>query len=340
MLCKTATLMRKILTLAITAVLLFLAGSCWLALYPTIPADLAGVESVERTGRRILVPVGEDDQVAVWLHPGQKKALVVLLPGYARDHQRTSRYAQFLHRAGYATLAVQFRSARGRDRKPTTLGQWELRDARAVLAWVAAQPRFAGYRVAIHGESLGASVALAVAAERPEIAAVVADCPFANGRMAIEDGFACVYRLPRWPLTDLAVIVARALTGQDPTALDPSRALRELGDRPVLLIQSAVEDRFSQRQVQWLEAAAGPGVESWVLSDAGHNGAWLVHRKDYELRVRAFLAPVFRGAGAAPPESSTGEDDGLLGKGKRALEGGVRKVGELVKGAMPTGEGK
>ena len=295
--------MRKVIILALSALLLFLAGSFWLALYPTVPADLGGVESLERGARRVAIPVGEDDRVLAWAQPGTKRALVVLFPGYARDHRRMSRYAQFLHRAGYATLAVQFRSARTRDRKPTTLGFWELRDARAVLDWIAAQPRYAGYRVALMGESLGGAVALVVAVEHPEVVAVVADCPFANGRLAIEDGLSAVYHLPRWPTTDLAILLGRVLTGHDPAALDPAKALSALGERPVLLIQGAVEDRFSLRQVRRLENAAGPGVESWVLLDAGHNAGWLRHRKDYELRVRMFLAPVFRGVGAALPEN-------------------------------------
>ncbi len=332
--------MKKVLILALSALLVFMAGSLWLALYPPVPADLGGVESVEARGHRVAIAVGEDDQLYAWAQPGTRKALVVLFPGYARDHRRMSRYAQFLHKAGYATLAVQFRSTRAKDRKPTTLGYWEMLDARAVLAWVAAQPRYKGYRVALYGESLGGSVAIALAAERPEVVAVVADCPFATGRLAIEDGFDLVYHLPRWPLTDLAIVLGRIFTGHDPSALDPARALHQLGERPVLLIQGAVEDRFSLRQVRRLESAAGPGVESWVLMDTGHNGGWPQHRKDYELRVRAFLAPIFRGVGPAPPEPAWSEQDGLIGKGKRALATGGRKVGEMVQGAIQNGGDK
>lgn len=332
--------MVKVIVLALSALLLFLAGSFWLALYPTVPADLGGIESLERGATRVAIPVGEDDRLLAWAQPGTKRALVVLFAGYARDHRRMSRYAQFLHRAGYATLGVQFRSARNKDRKPTTLGHWELHDARAVLDWIARQPRYSGYRVALFGESLGGAVALVVAAERPEVVAVVADCPFANGRLAIEDGFSHVYQLPRRPTTDVAILLGRLLTGHDPSALDPAQALAKLGERPVLLIQSAAQDRFSLRHLRRLENAAGPGVESWVLLKSGHNSAWSRQRQAYELRVRTFLAPVFRGVGAAPPWPVATSDDGLIGKGERALERGRRRVGDLVEGAMKNGESK
>jgi len=70
----------------------------------------------------------------------------------------------------------------------------------------------------------------------------------------------------------------------------------------LLLVQAGREDRFSRDQARLIERAAGPGAESWLVEDAGHNHAWEVHRAEYERRVRDFfrraLAPGAR-AGAA-----------------------------------------
>src|SRR5512146_2436196 len=49
----------------------------------------------------------------------------------------------------------------------------ERRDARAALDWVREQPELRGGRVSLYGESLGGAVALALAAERPDVNAVV-----------------------------------------------------------------------------------------------------------------------------------------------------------------------
>lgn len=297
--------MRKVLVLAVSALLVFLAGSAWLALYPGVPPDLGGVPNLDPKAERVRIPVGDDDHLDGRLLAGPRPGIVILFHGYARDHRRMWRYAAFLHRDGWNVLLIDFRSSRAEQRKPTTLGYWELADARATIDWVARQPRFHGDRVGLFAESLGGSVALTVAAERPGIAALAVDAPFANGELAIEDGCRYVEHVPVWPFAPIARALGTIVTGHDPAALDAVAALRRLGDRPVLLIQCGVEDRFGLREVHMLESAAGPLTESWIVNDAGHNRAWLLHRAEYERRVRAYfishlapLAPV-----PAPPPS-------------------------------------
>jgi fermentation-respiration switch protein FrsA (DUF1100 family) len=158
-----------------------------------------------------------------------------------------------------------------------------------VLDWIAREPALAGSRVGLFGESLGGSVALALAAERPAIAAVVADSPFSDGNRAIEDGCRFVAHVPVWPCAPIARWLGRVATGHDPGALDAIAAERALEDRPVLLIQSGIEDRFGLGEVLAFEHAAGPRTECWRVDDAGHNQAWLRHPAEYEERVRAFF---------------------------------------------------
>jgi predicted dienelactone hydrolase len=292
--------MRKVLVLALSALLVFLAGSAWLALYPGVPPDLGGAPNLDGQSERVRIPVGEDDHVNARLLRGTRPGVVVLLHGYARDHRRMWRYARFLRRDGWTLLLVDFRSSRSAHRKPTTLGFWELADARAVLDWVGLRPEFARHRVGIFAESLGGSVALVAAAGRPDVAALVVDSPFANGAMAIEDGCRYVEHVPVWPCAPLARLLGRLATGHDPGALDAVPALRALGDRPVLLIQAGIEDRFGLREVRLLEEAAGPRTERWRVDDAGHIRAWIAHRDAYERRVRGFFR-AHLSAPAGPP---------------------------------------
>lgn len=296
-LCKTAALMRNFLVLALSALLLFAAGSGWLVLYPAVPTDLAGAPNLDSLATRVRIPVTAADSLDGWLLPGWRPGVVVLLHGYARDHTREWRYAQFLRRDGWTLLAVDFRSSRAHARKPTTLGFYEREDANATLDWVARDPRLGRLPLGLMAESLGASVALAVAAERPEVTVVVADCPFANGRLAIEDGCTCVAHVPAWPVAPLMRIAGRLVTGHDPGALEVVAAVQAYGDRPLFLVQAGVEDRFRLAQVRSLEQAGGARTEAWFVPDAGHNAAWLRHPRQYEHRVRSFLREFLKPAG-------------------------------------------
>lgn len=287
--------MPRFLTLALGALLLFAAGSTWLALYPPVLADTAGIEEPSPAPREVTIVVAGRGDVRAFVEPGEGRAVVVLLHGHARDERRLRRHARYLVADGYAVVAVRFRSAGGWTRRPATLGAHECVDVRAVLDWVASQPAWRGRRVAILGESLGASVALAVAAERPDVAAVVADDPFARADWAIEDRVRLEYHLPAWPLVPLARAVARRLTGHDPGALDVTAAMRALTDRPVLLIRGSLEDHLASRHARALEAAAGAAAECWTVEGAGHAGSWEHDRIAYERRVRAFLSRALTG---------------------------------------------
>src|SRR5207244_5974615 len=132
----------------------------WMALYPEIPADLGGAPNLDRRAERVQIPVGTADHLNGWYLPGRGRATMIIFHGYGRDHTRAWRYAQFLARAGYGVLAPDFRSSRARDRKPTTLGHYELADAEAALAWVETRPATRGARIAVLGASLGGSVGL------------------------------------------------------------------------------------------------------------------------------------------------------------------------------------
>src|SRR5262245_25657950 len=234
--------MRNAVLFFVTALLLLAGGSAWIALYPTVPADLGGVENLDARALHVQIPVGEGDHLDGWYLRGTHPAGVILLAGYARDHRRMWRYGHFLHRLGLHVLAVDFRSARASGRKPTTLGFWEVRDARAALDWLRERPGLGDARVALYGESLGGAAALALAAQRPDVAAVVADCPFSSGDAAIADGFTQVLHLPAYPLAPLARSIGRLMTGHDPGEMDVTKSLRELNGRPVLLIQTRRED--------------------------------------------------------------------------------------------------
>jgi dipeptidyl aminopeptidase/acylaminoacyl peptidase len=164
-------------------------GVTWLALFPFLPRDLGGAPNLDSKSRRLRLRVdGSDDSIDAWYVPGTKRAIVLVLHGYGRDHHRAWRYGAFLNAAGYGVLAIDFRSSRRRGsgrRLPTTLGHNELPDAHAALRWIAEQPELRDHAVVVMGESLGGAVALMVAAESPGVDAVVVDCPFASSLHAI-----------------------------------------------------------------------------------------------------------------------------------------------------------
>lgn len=261
------------------------------ALFPPLPRDLGGAENLDRVAQRRRIPLAVDGALDAWWIAGTVPAVIVLFHGFGRTHHRCWRYASFLRRQGFHLVAVDFRSARGgRGRRPTTLGHHERRDVEAALDWVLAAPEFRGCRIGFFGESLGASVALQVAAARPEVAAIVSDGAFASSYLAMEDSCERWARVPRQPSASILRSVGHAFTGHDPGAITPIDDVPRLAGRPVFFIHALDDDRIGTDQAQALWRAAGGGHALWLIPGSGHNEGWLLRREEYERRVGEFFA--------------------------------------------------
>lgn len=167
---------------------------------------------------------------------------------------------EFVAGTGLRTLMVDY-SGYGDNAGAPSEAEAHL-DALAAFEWLVAEGVAPG-RIVIYGESLGAAIALGVAAER-ECAAVVVQSGFASlSSMAFE-----IY--PWLPLTGLLS------QGSFPSSRRAARL------EVPLLITHGTEDRvipFSQGEK--LFAAAGEGAEFLPIAGAGHNDFFAVAGSDY-----------------------------------------------------------
>src|SRR5262249_6911489 len=153
---------------------------------------------------------------------------------------------------------------------------------------------------------------LRLAAENPDVRAVVVDCAFANGQLAVEESCERWARVPEQPTVTFirplgrraATVLrefGRVMTGYDPWALDPLSAVVQLADRPVFFIHGEVDSRFSPDQARELWRAGAWKDPLWIAPDAGHNECWPRARPLYGARVQAFFARHLLGEGEGLP---------------------------------------
>src|SRR5258706_15581669 len=158
-----------LVTVVISAVVLVLAVVCGVAvtplvLYPVLPQALGGAENLDARAHHVRIPLPDGDQLDGWHLAGGGRGALLLLHGFGRTHDRMWRYGDFLNRAGYDLLAVDFRSSQRQGRKPTTLGHHELPDAQAALEWLRALPSLPGQPLGVVGDALGRSAGPLLAA--------------------------------------------------------------------------------------------------------------------------------------------------------------------------------
>jgi uncharacterized protein len=182
--------------------------------------------------------------------------VVLLLHGFSSNKERmTQSVGRALLARGVASLAVDLPFHGERDgsrqelpyRNPLALvNAWRtaVREARAAIEWVAAQPEVDDARIGVVGYSLGGFLALMTASEERQIRVIT---------------LAAAGDLP--DTTPYAALLRRAV--------DPLRAVRKLGGRPLLLVNGRRDTTTRPAQAERLFAFAEE-PKQLVWYEGGH----------------------------------------------------------------------
>jgi uncharacterized protein len=205
----------------------------------------------------IPVPVRTQDNLVItgWYAPATRPdaATVVLFHGNAGTLAHRAHKARMLLDAGYGVFLAGYRGYGGNPGRPSEAGLYD--DARAALAWLAACgiPKS---QVIVYGESLGTGVAVQMATEHPNLAALVLEAPFT--------------RLP-----DLAP--AFLLPGfADMLMVDRYDSLSKIPSvrAPLLVLHGEHDGIVPVDMGRRVFAAASCRKEGAFLAQAGHNDLW------------------------------------------------------------------
>ena len=215
--------------------------------------------------------------------------VILVCHGLAHDKYSGVRYVQYLLRAGYTLVLMDFRNHGKSEGKITTYGFYEKRDLLGLILYLR-KSGFSG-RIGILGASMGASIALLTAGDCDEIDALVLDSPFSSLKR-ISTEWACqVTRCPE-AMLQLSIRLAYcwlylAYRFWVPE-IEPAAVARKL-HRPVFLIHGAADKKISAYHSRAIYENLPAEKEIWLVEQAGHLEAYLTHAQEYEQRVLAFF---------------------------------------------------
>ena len=169
---------------------------------------------------------------------------------------------------GFATLIFNFRGTGESGGNFHALG-WA-QDLDSVVSWVIERPEVDPARVILLGSSMGATIAIYVTANRPEVAGLVSFAgpvvsrPRAEPAEAVERMRAMgIIRDPDFPpsLEEWA---------NEGVVLSPIEWIGKVAPRPLLLLHGDADDVVSPDSVYTLFERAGEGKEMQMLPGVGH----------------------------------------------------------------------
>jgi pimeloyl-ACP methyl ester carboxylesterase len=226
-----------------------------------------------------------------WIpHTAPSDKSVILLHGYADAKVGALAWAPPFHELGYNILALDLRAHGESAGRISSGGYWERHDVEQVVNDLKARYPTETKHLILFGASLGAAIAVALAAERSDIDAVVMESPYTDFRRAAAGHFNLV-GIGLTPLQKTALYFAQQLSKADLSVANPL-ALIPKSHSPILIIQGA-EDPLTNpdEQLQLKEAIKNrdDGSLYWKLENVPHLMAIAAAPDEYRQKLADFL---------------------------------------------------
>lgn len=209
---------------------------------------------------------------------GTARGTVIHFHGNAENLTNHIALSAWLPPAGYHLFIFDYRGYGRSQGRVTRAGS--IIDGHAAVDAVLKRPEVDPRRLFAYGQSLGGAVATVVAAERPEIRALVADSTFGSYR-----GIAA-HHAGRTLLSGALGGMAAKMLFSD--GYDPVDYVGRIAPRPVLVIAAENDDVCPAHLCRELFEAAGEPKRYWLSPGAGH-GAALLENHEGPRQVLEFL---------------------------------------------------
>jgi fermentation-respiration switch protein FrsA (DUF1100 family) len=226
-----------------------------------------------------------------WMKAGLRSSTIIVLHGVKKNRTDVLRAALALRRAGFNVLIFDGRGHGDSEGRYVTYGYYERRDVESAIDWLVKEKKINRKRVGLAGESMGAAIALQVAAHNPWIRAVWADSPFASLRRITEEFAKRATRLPGAVLNPVlwtAIQVANYRGKFDVHSVDPS-ALAARITCPVYLVHGTADQLISTAHSESIHSALGGEKDIWFVEGARHARSVRHVKREYSERLTRFF---------------------------------------------------
>jgi len=278
----------RLLLAAIFSLLIAITGTIiWLSYQQTMdylhPARHIGSGALLNTNgiefQKVEFITEDNVRLSAWYTPPRNGAIILVAHGYG--DKRTEDFHSLFASHGYGVIAWDFRAHGNSEGDFSSLGYYEVLDAKAALDFAHAQPGVE--HIGAWGGSMGAVTMIRAAVQYPEIEALVADSPFAT----LEDEMNL--RVPFPVMRPLIRFFAERQTGVTLDLVRPVDDIAHISPRPVFLIQGMSDGMIPLDSAQRLYDAAGEPRQLWTEDDVPHLNMYACYKERYTKRVIKFF---------------------------------------------------
>jgi len=224
--------------------------------------------------------------------PNAGNRCVVLIHGYADAKVGAIAWAPLLNNFNLNILAIDLRAHGDSQGRFTTGGFFEREDTGQVIDQILNSRPDETRQMILFGISLGAAVAVSVAAQRTDISAMILESPFSDYERVIA-AHSRLLGLPGGLMLKAAIAGAKLISGARFEKVRPVEMLERV-KCPVLTVIGGEDELLDEQDVAGLQQATAdiPGSIFWLVPNATHLQAMAVDPVEYEKKLGGFLGQI------------------------------------------------
>jgi dipeptidyl aminopeptidase/acylaminoacyl peptidase len=231
------------------------------------------------------------DTIRGWFVRGESGAVVIAAHGGGADRRQMLPIARVLQPGGLGVLLFDW-PGHGTSDGRVAYGLGERRALGAAIDYLVSRPDVDGGRIGLYGFSLGAYIALQVAADDARVAALAVLAAPTDLREQGRYEYRNAGPVGRW-----AARTVLRLSGVDVESHRPIDVVARIAPRPFLVVQGDADAGVPVTMARELHARAGGRSELWIIRDGVHREI-LGTEPQYGDRLRAFFADALLGSSA------------------------------------------
>ncbi|MDH3251560.1 MAG: alpha/beta hydrolase [Ignavibacteria bacterium] len=228
--------------------------------------------------------------LSCWLIPAATKArgTIIYLHGVSECKIVGLSFAKLFHDAGFNVFLYDSRRHGDSEGRFCTYGFYEKHDTCTVINYLASRSDIHLGRIGLFGASMGAAVAIQVAAIDQRISAVVAESGFATLRTVFDDYQKRMIKLPWHYLRNIVIKRSERLAHFKASAVSPLESVQSV-HIPIFIVHGTADDRIDYRYSEQLFTNTGEPKELWLIPGAKHNDMTEVGGEEYQRRILNFF---------------------------------------------------
>jgi hypothetical protein len=244
--------------------------------------ELHTAEGINLSGWFLPAPSSPPKGTIIYLH-GVSECKIVGLP-----------LAQRLHNAGYHVLLYDARCHGDSGGTYCTYGFYEKHDTGTIISYLQGKSDIVTGRIGLFGSSMGAAVAIQVAARDKRVSCVIAESGFATLRTIFDDYQKRMVKLPWHYLRNLVISRSEQIAHFKASSVSPLDSVRDI-HIPLFILHGTKDKLIKFSYSQQLYESANHPKTLWLIPGADHNNMAEVGGEEYYGRILTFLDDALTG---------------------------------------------